>query len=106
MTIPNTAVNTFPYCGACGYDVNQYNVTSNDLCDSCGGFLSAYGLIASTAATAGIPGSWDGWAIPFADFSTIVADPLTTWTTGQYIKDGNGDNYYWDGAAWQAGEAP
>ena len=104
-TVPNSAVNTHPYCGACGYRVAQFNVTDGFLCDSCGADLTAFGIAAST--TGSPTTGWNGWAPQ--DIATAIAgatgDPATVWTTGQYIKTGEGDDIYWDGTTWQAGRA-
>jgi hypothetical protein len=109
-TVPNPAVNTYPYCGACGYDVARYNVTDGNLCDSCGSDLTAFGLEFAALGVPGVAptgGQWDGWApkditVAIAD---AVANPATLWTTGQFIFTGEGDAIYWDSATWQPGIA-
>ena len=105
MTIPSPPVNTFPYCGACGWDAAAQNVTDGPLCDSCGADLTAYGLV---AATEGSPTTgWNGWAPK--DITTAIADaagvPATAWTAGQFIKTGEGDQIHWDSTTWIAGVA-
>jgi hypothetical protein len=71
---------------------------------------AAEGTVASTV-TAGTPGTWE--ADTFAPFSfddLVTADPTASpssaWTTGQYVILGDGTRAYWDGSAWQEGEAP
>lgn len=66
---------------------------------------------APTTATAGEPGTWgpEGAYAP-ASLSTlqnsdVTADPVTAWTTGQYMVLGDDSHAYWDGSAWVAGEA-
>lgn len=62
---------------------------------------------ASTTATAGAPGTFDG-ATPAdaAALATITASPATAWTTGQYVVLGDGNEAYWDGSAWNSGASP
>jgi hypothetical protein len=41
--------------------------------------------------------------------STVVANPVTAWTTGQYVQGstaGAAGEMHWDGADWVAGRAP
>jgi hypothetical protein len=64
-----------------------------------------------TGATAGSPGTWTPTgALPPADLTalqsgSIAADPATAWTTGQYVVLADSSNAYWDGTAWQQGQA-
>lgn len=66
----------------------------------------------ATGATSGTPGTWtpvDSYAPQtFTDLesSTITASPSTAWLTGEYVVLGDGSHAYWDGTAWQVGEAP
>jgi hypothetical protein len=64
----------------------------------------------ATGADAGIPGTYtptDSYAPEHIDgLSTVTANPLTAWTTGQYIVLGDGTHAYWDSSDWVAGEAP
>jgi hypothetical protein len=63
--------------------------------------------VAATGATAGTPGQWTpSGAVAPADTTGITASPATAWSTGQYVTLSNGDHTYWDGTAWQDGEAP
>ena len=68
------------------------------------------GAIAATGATAGSPGSFtpSGAVAPanLAALSGVTANPTTAWTTGQYVLLGDSTKAYWDGTAWQAGQAP
>lgn len=64
---------------------------------------------ASTGATAGMPGAWTpaGSDPPnkFQSMDTITAAPATAWTTGQYMRLGDGSLAHWAGAAWASGKA-
>jgi hypothetical protein len=68
-------------------------------------------MVAATGAT-GVtsPGTFTppGAMAPanLAAMTGITASPATAWTTGQYVKLGDGSTAYWDGAAWVAGIAP
>lgn len=114
MTIPNPAVNTWPHCGACGYDVRRFMLDNDGLCDSCGADVSAFNILEGVTASAGGPGFWsnggslDAW--PQSTFedavANAVASPLTAWSGGQYVWLGDQSNMYWDSAAWQEGKAP
>ena len=44
MTAPFPTVNTVPFCGACGWDVTNNNLNDDELCDSCGADLIAFGF--------------------------------------------------------------
>lgn len=74
--------------------------------------------VPASGATAGIPGTWTppGATVP-TDVTnlingyptTVVADPATAWTVGQYVQTataGAEGRAYWDGEAWVAGTAP
>jgi hypothetical protein len=65
---------------------------------------------AATGATAGIPGAWTpANADPpnkFQNMNSITASPATAWTSGQYVKLGDGSNAFWGGAAWTSGIKP
>ena len=43
MTFPISTVNTVPFCGACGWDVNK-NENDDLFCDACGADLIAFGF--------------------------------------------------------------
>ena len=112
MTIPNPAVNSHPYCGACGYNVARFNVTTGILCDSCGADLTAFGMVQSVEGLTGTttqPGVWDGWApdsLATANTDGIVGQPATPWTGGLFIMSGDQqEEMHWDGAEWAAGRA-
>ena len=71
----------------------------------------------ATGATAGIPGTWTpaGSRAPLslADVvngnPTVVANPLTPWTTGQYVQTrtaGAAGRVTWSGTNWVGGAAP
>ncbi len=64
----------------------------------------------ATGATAGSPGSFTpSGATPAADLaglSACTASPTTPWTEGQHVILGDASHAYWDGTAWQAGDAP
>jgi hypothetical protein len=71
----------------------------------------AYGT-AATGVDEGAPGTWtptDTYA-PFSYDDLVTADPTaspaTVWSTGSYAVLGDGTKVYWDGSAWQEGEAP
>lgn len=64
----------------------------------------------ATGADAGTPGSWtpDG-ATPPADIyaaAGITANPLSPWTTGQYVVLGDESDCTWSGTDWVGGRAP
>jgi len=68
-------------------------------------------MVAATGATGvGSPGGFTpaGAMAPanLAAMSAVTASPATAWTTGQYVKLGNGSSAYWNGTAWTAGIAP
>jgi hypothetical protein len=77
--------------------------------DQCGG--QPLGTLA-TGASAGSPGTLtpaNSYAPDtFEDLETdpLTASPSTAWGTGQYIVLGDGSKAYWDGTAWEEGEAP
>ena len=61
----------------------------------------------STAATAGIPGSFDN-DVPASLVALKKLGALgntTAWTTGQYVALGDASKAYWSGAAWVKGIA-
>jgi hypothetical protein len=65
----------------------------------------------ATGADAGTPGSFTpaGSTVP-ADLaelqaSSIVANPSTAWTTGQYVELGDASQASWNGTGWVAGAA-
>jgi hypothetical protein len=78
--------------------------------------IGSTGNVAVTGVTAGTPGSFQptGATTP-ADLTALKADPAvgdtgsnkptTAWTSGQYVVLGGGSHSYWDGIAWQTGEA-
>ncbi len=114
MTLPIASVNTKPYCGSCGWEVNQafpHGDRNSDLfCDSCGADLIAYGFTAPTGATAGTPGSLDpaGVTLPWDLLGLQAYGALgesTAWTTGQNVVLADQSLAHWDGAAWAAGAA-
>lgn len=65
----------------------------------------------ATSATAGTPGAFlpNGSSVPAnlaaLQASTILADPATPWTTGQYVELLDDSNAYWTGTSWAAGQA-
>jgi len=69
----------------------------------------------ATGATAGTPGVWtpSGSTAPAdaagATSASIVANPATAWSTGQYMQGttvGTPGQMHWDGSGWVAGQAP
>lgn len=67
-------------------------------------------MVAATGATAvSSPGSFTpaGAMAPanLAAMTGITATPATAWTTGQYVRLGDGSLAHWDSAAWVAGAA-
>lgn len=71
-------------------------------------------LVFATGATAGTPGTYtpSGSDAPnsVADLiagvpNTVVASPLTAWTTGQYISTEDGGKAHWNSTAWVEGIA-
>jgi len=72
--------------------------------------------VAITGVTAGTPGSFTptGATLP-ANLAALKADPVVgdagsakpvaAWTTGQFVALGDATHAFWDGTAWQVGEA-
>jgi hypothetical protein len=73
-------------------------------------FPAEGGAVAATGATAGTPGSFtpSGATVPanLAALSTVVANPATAWTTGQYVDLADASKAHWDASAWVAGMTP
>jgi hypothetical protein len=113
-TVPNPVVNTHPNCGACGYNVARFNVTSGYLCDSCGADLRAFGMDRSLNGLTGTvtqPGVWDGWAPRSIDDANadprVVGQPFTPWENGVWIMSGDQhQEMHWDGVEFVPGRAP
>lgn len=66
--------------------------------------------VPATGATAGIPATLTpANSYPPADLADaqtgFTATPTAAWTTGQYVRLGDGTNAHWDGTAWVAGTA-
>lgn len=66
--------------------------------------------VPATGATAGVPATLtptNSYApADLADAQTgFTASPTTAWTTGQYVRLGDGTTAHWDGTAWVAGPA-
>jgi len=68
--------------------------------------------VASSEGIAGTPGTWSpAGSTPPADAAgataaSVLANPQTAWTTGQYVQGstaGSGGEMYWTGSAWSAG---
>ena len=63
----------------------------------------------ATGATAGEPGEFTPALsdIPadFTEITGITADPVEAWTTGQHVVLLDKTKAFWDGTAWQVGEA-
>jgi hypothetical protein len=79
----------------------------------CGALAIPNQGVAATGATAGVPGLWTpSGATPPADVASIggvVAQPVTAWTTGQYVQTGTAGSAgegHWDGDSWEPGKAP
>jgi hypothetical protein len=69
----------------------------------------------ATGADAGAPGLWTPANseapadVATLQASSIVANPATAWTTGDYMQtktSGTAGEAYWDGTNWTAGKAP
>jgi len=66
----------------------------------------------ATGADAGSPGAFTPtnavrpYDLVELQASAVVADPVTLWTTGQYVVLGNGLHAHWDGDTWEDGKAP
>jgi hypothetical protein len=70
------------------------------------GWLTGRAPGVATGAAAGNPGTFTppGSVKPLtSEMSTVTASPATAWTTGQHVITRDGDDVYWDGAAWVAG---
>lgn len=72
------------------------------------------GGVTATGATAGTPGTFTpSGATPPANLAamgTVVANPATAWTTGQYVVRGDTGaadqgKCYWDSDSWESGAA-
>jgi len=75
------------------------------------GAWSRSSMVAATGASGvASPGTFTpaGAMAPanLAGMTGITATPATAWTSGQYVKLGDGSSAHWDGAAWVAGIAP
>ena len=83
------------------------NVSGHESNDS--PFVITAAPVVATTAVAGTPGTFlPAGAVTPADGAAIgalTAQPVAAWTTGQYVAAANSDHSYWDGSAWQAGEA-
>jgi len=75
-----------------------------------GAWTRASMVVATGATGVGSPGGFTppGAMAPtnLAAMAGVTASPNTAWTTGQYVRLGNGSNAYWNGTAWTAGIAP
>ena len=87
MTYPIATVNTFPYCGACGWVLPNHNLGDDVLCDSCGADFSAFipvGLLpAQVDATQGsgtVTFSWTANPSADSEESSVSDDGLVTWS--------------------------
>ena len=100
---------TFTKGEATGYPVK---LTALDVSGSPGTFVKIVEAppVPATGATAGIPGTFtpSGAVVPadIAALDTIVANPVTVWTVGQYVALGDASHAYWDSNSWEVGEAP
>jgi len=92
-----------------GYNANPHEVWG-DSYDSGGA-----NPFPATTAYAGIPGSFGppGCTVPATQAailsSSLVAVPVTAWTTGQYVQSqvaGASGRACWTGSAWVGGAAP
>jgi|SRR6185312_7341999 len=74
-------------------------------------------IIPIASVAAGTPGAFAPGNAPIpATIAALRADavvgnagtnkPGAAWTTGQYVVLGDASHAYWDGAAWQTGNAP
>lgn len=75
------------------------------------GAWSRSSMVAATGASAtSTPGSFTpaGAMAPtnLAGLSAVTATPSSAWTTGQYVRLGDGSSAFWNGTAWQSGIAP
>lgn len=68
--------------------------------------VGSFGELA-LVALAGTPGNWGSRRAAYdcreLTSSSIVANPGTAWTTGQYVELTNGTQAFWDGSAWVCG---
>lgn len=66
--------------------------------------------VPATTATAGIPATLTpSNSYPpenFASITGLTASPLSAWTTGQYVRLGDGSQAHWNGTAWVTGPRP
>lgn len=66
----------------------------------------------ATGATAGIPAtltpvdSYPPETLALLQAGSVIASPLTAWTTGQYLVLGDDSEAYWDSNSWEPGRAP
>jgi hypothetical protein len=76
-----------------------------------GGCVTIASGPAATGATAGSPAtitpadSYPPETLTELQAGSVVASPLTAWTTGQYLVLGDDSEAHWDGDSWVAGRA-
>ncbi len=102
-------VNTYPYCGSCGYDVSGYNLNEDIVCDACGADISYFGFAKAFFATVGKPGAWNG--VAYSTLAGVIAagpaaQPNDAWLTGEgvWLGDRSGQ-ISWNSITWVAGTA-
>lgn len=68
--------------------------------------------VPTVTATAGTPGTWAPPELRPATLAglqaagaQVIADPVTAWTTGQYVECADSADAHWSGTAWVAGVA-
>lgn len=65
--------------------------------------------VPAEGATAGTPGTFDPansyGPDDLAGMTGLTATPTTAWTSGQYVRLGDGSQAHWTGSAWAAGAA-
>ena len=63
----------------------------------------------ATTATAGTPGTFgpSGSVAPYAasGLANVTASPATAWSTGQYVRLANNEEFHWSGSSWETGRA-
>ena len=87
MTYPIATVNTFPYCGACGWVLVNRNLGNDVFCDSCGGDFSAFmpvGLLPAqvgfTQGSGQVTFTWTANPAADSEESSVSDDGLVTWS--------------------------
>lgn len=95
-----------------GPNDHELLITTNLAPPADGGSATLDSGVAATGATQGAPATLtpaDSYApetLIELQEGSVVATPLTIWTSGNYLVLDDGSEAYWDGDSWAAGRAP